>query len=109
MVNLIIAVGLSVEFCVHIIICFMNQKGTREQRAQQALSLMGSSVLVGIVMTKLLGVIVLAFASSTLFRLYYFRMYLSIIILGTFHGLFFMPIVLSYVGPKSSRSTDGQH
>lgn len=29
-VNLIIAVGLSVEFCVHIIICFMNQKGTRE-------------------------------------------------------------------------------
>lgn len=108
-VNLIIAVGLSVEFCVHIIIAFMNNVGPREERAKKALGVMGSSVLVGIVVTKLLGVVVLAFASSTLFRIYYFRMYLSIIILGTFHGLFFIPVVLSYVGPKSSRGTSGQH
>ena len=49
---------------------------------------MGSSVIVGIASTKLLGILVLAFAPSTLFKLYYFRMYLFIIILGVFNGLY---------------------
>jgi Niemann-Pick C1 protein len=60
---------------------------------------MGSSVLVGIASTKFIGVIVLAFAPSTLFKLYYFRMYLFIILLGLFNGLMFLPLVLRWVGP----------
>jgi hypothetical protein len=60
---------------------------------------MGSSVLVGITFTKFIGVVVLAFASSTLFKLYYFRMYLFIIILGAFNGLMVLPVLLSLVGP----------
>jgi len=60
---------------------------------------MGSSVVVGIASTKFLGVCVLAFAPSTLFRLYYFRMYLFIILLGVFNGLFFLPVLLSICGP----------
>ena len=60
---------------------------------------MGSSVVVGIASTKPLGILVLAFAPSSLFKLYYFRMYLFIIILGVFNGLAFLPIVLSLVGP----------
>eukprot|EP00743_Colponemidia_sp_Colp-15_P001911 GILK01002081.1.p1 GENE.GILK01002081.1~~GILK01002081.1.p1 ORF type:complete len:1013 (+),score=204.17 GILK01002081.1:56-3040(+) len=98
-VNLVMAVGLSVEFCVHIAISFLKTDGTREHRAKQALSSMGSSVLVGIATTKLLGVIVLAFAPSTLFQLYYFRMYVCIIVSGLFHGLAVLPIVLSLIGP----------
>lgn len=62
---------------------------------------MGSSVIVGIASTKLIGVIVLAFAPSTLFRLYYFRMYIFIIIIGVFNGLMFLPILLSLVGPPA--------
>jgi Niemann-Pick C1 protein len=46
---------------------------------------MGTSVFVGIVSTKLIGVIVLGFAASTLFRLYYFRMYILMVILGAFN------------------------
>jgi Niemann-Pick C1 protein len=61
---------------------------------------MGSSVLIGIVCTKFIGVLVLAFATSTVFRLYYFRMYMGIIALGFFHGLMFLPVLLSIVGPK---------
>ncbi len=34
-VNLIIAVGLSVEFCVHVMLCFMNSEGEREERAKK--------------------------------------------------------------------------
>ena len=62
---------------------------------------MGSSVLVGITFTKFIGVIVLAFASSTLFKLYYFRMYLFIIILGAFNGLMVLPVLLSLIGPQA--------
>ena len=60
---------------------------------------MGSSVVVGIASTKFIGVMVLAFAPSTLFRLYYFRMYLFIILLGVFNGIFFMPNLLALIGP----------
>ena len=67
----------------------------------KAMNNMGSSVVVGIASTKLLGVMVLAFAPSTLFRLYYFRMYLFIIILGVWNGLFFLPVFLSFVGPAT--------
>ena len=62
---------------------------------------MGSSVVVGIASTKFLGVCVLAFAPSTLFKLYYFRMYLFIIVLGVFNGLFFLPVLLSLIGPDT--------
>lgn len=62
---------------------------------------MGSNVIVGIACTKLLGVLVLGFASSELFRLYYFRMYMCIIVLGVFIGLMFLPVLLMYFGPLS--------
>jgi len=65
---------------------------------------MGSSVLTGIATTKFIGVIVLAFAPSTLFRLYYFRMYLFIIIFGAFNGLMFLPTILSVIGPEEDKS-----
>lgn len=67
----------------------------------KAMNNMGSSVVVGIASTKLLGILVLAFAPSTLFQLYYFRMYLFIIILGVFNGLCFLPVMLSWIGPPT--------
>lgn len=64
---------------------------------------MGSSVLVGITLTKFIGVIVLAFAKSQLFRLYYFRMFLFIIIFGAFNGMMLLPILLSLIGPATDK------
>ena len=98
-VNLITALGLAVEFCNHVGMNFMRQTGSKEARARKALSEMGSSVLVGIALTKFIGVFIMAFAPSTIFRLYYFRMYLFIIFLGLFNGLMFLPVLLKYIGP----------
>lgn len=100
-VNLVTSLGFGVEFCNHIGMNFMRQTGTKEERAKKALAEMGSSVLVGIASTKFIGVIVLAFAPSTIFKLYYFRMYLFIILLGLFNGLMFLPLVLRWIGPEA--------
>ena len=98
-VNIVMALGFSVEFWVHIAIAFNRFVGGKRERAKRAIFHMGSSVLVGIGSTKFIGVMVLAFAPSTLFRLYYFRMYLFIILLGLFNGLMFIPLLLSRIGP----------
>lgn len=100
-VNLVMCCGLAVEFCVHITTSFLKQTGNREQRARKALIDMGSTVMTGIVSTKFIGVVVLGLAPSEIFRLYFFRMYMGIIVLGFFHGLALQPILLSYIGPKS--------
>ena len=55
-VNLVVAIGISVEFCAHITHAFMNRTGTRDDRVFFALTDMGSSLLSGITFTKFIGV-----------------------------------------------------
>jgi len=64
---------------------------------------MGSNILVGIILTKFIGVLILNFASSILFRLYYFRMYMSIVIIGFYYSIFFIPCVQKWVGFKNKK------
>ena len=55
-------------------------------------------VVGGIAMTKLLAVFALVFASPLIFDVYYFRMYMSLLLWATLHGLVLLPVLLSYIG-----------
>ncbi|KAI0129523.1 sterol-sensing domain of SREBP cleavage-activation-domain-containing protein [Xylariales sp. AK1849] len=109
LVNLIICVGIAVEFCAHIARAFMFPSGSvmeraknrfrgRDARAWTALVNVGGSVFSGITITKLLGVIVLAFTRSKIFEIYYFRVWLALVVFAATHALIFLPVLLSLVG-----------
>lgn len=64
LVNLVVSVGIGVEFVSHIVRSYINFGGNHFERASKSLSLTGSSVLSGITLTKFAGIVVLAFANS---------------------------------------------
>lgn len=109
LVNLVICVGIGVEFCAHIARAFMFPSRSimdtvptrfrgKDARAWTALVNVGGSVFSGITVTKLLGVCVLAFTRSKIFEIYYFRVWLALIIFAATHALIFLPVALSYFG-----------
>jgi Niemann-Pick C1 protein len=111
LVNLIICVGISVEFCAHIARAFTfpsrsvmesnnNAFRGRDARAWTAMVNVGGSVFSGITITKLLGVCVLAFTRSKIFEIYYFRIWLALVVFAALHALIFLPVALSICGGK---------
>ncbi|PGH27716.1 hypothetical protein AJ80_00503 [Polytolypa hystricis UAMH7299] len=109
LVNLIICVGIAVEFCAHVARAFMfpsiplmeKARGKfrgKTARAWTALVNVGGSVFSGITVTKLLGVCVLAFTRSKIFEIYYFRVWLALVIFAASHALVFLPVALSIFG-----------
>lgn len=65
----VMAVGIAVEFCSHLVHSFSVSPGTnRISRVSSSLTRMGSSVLSGITLTKFGGIIVLGTAKSQIFQ-----------------------------------------
>uniref|UniRef100_A0A3Q2QIV7 NPC1 like intracellular cholesterol transporter 1 n=1 Tax=Fundulus heteroclitus TaxID=8078 RepID=A0A3Q2QIV7_FUNHE len=99
LINLVTAVGISVEFVSHMTRSFaLSTKNTRVERAKEATANMGSAVFAGVAMTNLPGILVLAFAKAQLIQIFFFRLNLVITLLGMAHGLVFLPVLLSYFG-----------
>ena len=130
LVNLIISVGISVEFCAHVARAFMfpsrrilesrhqkfslgitgdgrrgrskNSNNDGNARAWTALVNVGGSVFSGITITKLLGVCVLAFTRSKIFEVYYFRIWLALVVFAAAHALIWLPVALSLMGGEGA-------
>uniref|UniRef100_A0A3Q3Q0R7 SSD domain-containing protein n=1 Tax=Monopterus albus TaxID=43700 RepID=A0A3Q3Q0R7_MONAL len=99
LINLVTAVGISVEFVSHMTRSFaLSTKLTHVERAMEATAKMGSAVFAGVAMTNLPGILVLALAKAQLIQIFFFRLNLVITLLGMAHGLIFLPVLLSYFG-----------
>ncbi|XP_072289389.1 NPC1-like intracellular cholesterol transporter 1 [Eucyclogobius newberryi] len=105
LINLVTAVGISVEFVSHMTRSFaLSTKLTHVERAKEATANMGSAVFAGVAMTNLPGILVLAFAKAQLIQIFFFRLNLVITLLGMAHGLVFLPVLLSYFGPSLNKA-----
>ncbi|KAL0979152.1 hypothetical protein UPYG_G00181390 [Umbra pygmaea] len=105
LINLVTAVGISVEFVSHMTRSFaLSIRPTHIERAKEATANMGSAVFAGVAMTNLPGIVVLAFAKAQLIQIFFFRLNLVITLLGMAHGLIFLPVLLSYFGPGVNKA-----
>merc|ERR1711997_1125494 len=119
--NIIIAIGLTMEFTAHVGRAFVltsaprsksaDSDSTQDSEAQirmkATLREMFTPVSLG-AFTTLLGVIPISFARFPYFRQYYFLLYLIIVALGWLNGVIFQPIILSWL-PPTPFLTDTHH
>jgi Niemann-Pick C1 protein len=104
-INLVLAVGLSVDYSAHIGHTFMVKGGrSTDRRALEALADMGAAVLAG-GMSTFLAVVVLLFSKSYVFFVLS-RQFCLTVVLGLAHGLFLLPVLLSLFGPKPFSSAE---
>jgi Niemann-Pick C1 protein len=102
-VSIVMAIGLLVDYVMHVTLRFQEScKTTRNEKARDVLESTGASVLLGGVST-FLGILPLVFASSDILMVFVIS-FVSVVLLGLLHGLMFMPIVLSIIGPLGNKS-----
>ncbi|XP_066915990.1 patched domain-containing protein 3-like isoform X1 [Clytia hemisphaerica] len=104
-IQLILAIGLSVDYSAHIGHGFMAaREGNRVQRAAHALEEIGPAVVHGGFST-FLAFVCLGASQSYVFSTF-FKLFFLVVVFGMFHGVVYLPIVLSLVGPEPYASSE---
>jgi predicted RND superfamily exporter protein len=104
-INLIVAVGLAVDYSVHICHSAMIASGSKQERAQKALRHIGGSVTNG-ALTTFLAILPMALSQSYIFSTF-FRMLSLLVGFGWFFGVFLLPVLLSWFVPPSFSEVHG--
>jgi predicted RND superfamily exporter protein len=97
-IQLVVAVGLAVDYSAHVAHGFMTKDGTRAERVKATLGDVGSAVLNGGVST-FLAVMLLAVSKSYVFRVLFMSLFLTVV-LGLAHGMIVLPAFLCLIGPQ---------
>ena len=98
---LIMCVGFSVDFSAHISYSYMSAKvDTPDERVRDCLYSLGFPIVQGAVST-ILGTVPLLLAPASYVYHTFFKTAFLVIFIGTAHGLFLLPVLLSLFGPGS--------
>ena len=98
-VNIVLAIGLCVDYAVHIAHAFIRSEGTRQQRSCRAVTYIGGAVTNG-GLTTFLALFFCSFSSAHVFQTF-FKVFCLTVVFGLFHGLVLLPSVLSVIGPSA--------
>ncbi|XP_076048649.1 patched domain-containing protein 3-like [Oratosquilla oratoria] len=106
-INLVLCIGLCVDYSAHVALHFLKVDGTREERVMKTLAEIGTAVLNGSFSTFLAFIFLIGSDSHVFIS--FFKIFMGVSLFGTFHGLVFLPVVLSLVGspPYSNHCQPG--
>jgi len=96
------SIGLMVDYLVHVLMRYYECEGSRRERVKQTLETMGASIFVG-GLSSLTGVFLLIFSTSEILNMVFIAVF-GLVILGILHGLVFLPVILSLIGPESPKA-----
>ncbi|XP_068677208.1 uncharacterized protein [Montipora foliosa] len=97
-VTLILSVGVGVEFTVHMCMAFLYTPGNRNERMLSSVKHVFAPIVDGAIST-FLGVVMLAGSPFQFIVRYFFNLLVALILIGSFNGLLFLPVLLSIAGP----------
>ena len=95
-----ISIGLCVDYSAHIAHGFTIEEGSNNERMKKTLTKVGPAVFNG-GMSTFLSFVLLANSKSIIF-LTFFKIFFLVVLFGLFHGLLFLPVLLSLISSKSS-------
>ncbi|XP_013794597.1 patched domain-containing protein 3-like [Limulus polyphemus] len=105
MINLIMCIGFSVDYSAHISYAYISSdKKNANDRMRCALHSLGMPILQGSLST-ILGIVSLAFAPSYIF-LTFFKTVFLVILFAALHGIFLLPVLLSFTDYCCSKKKD---
>ena len=103
MIIVIMGIGFCIDFSAHIVHAFIadSGKGDRNTRALNACMHVGIPIFSSAFST-FIGVSLLVFCESYIFKAF-FKTICSLMVLGVLNALFFLPVLLSFIGPDWPR------
>jgi len=101
-INIVLAVGLCVDYSVHIGHSYLVSKGDRLEKTTSALLSIGPAVLNG-GLTTFLALALCSLSTGHVF-LTFFKVFTLTVVFGLYHGLVVFPVILATFGPQSEQA-----
>ncbi|CAH0726981.1 unnamed protein product, partial [Brenthis ino] len=95
-INLIVSIGIAVEFCSHMAYAYATSTRPPSEKVMDAIEKVGATIITGITFTNI-PIVVLAFSYTEIIEVFFFRMLISLVVLGFLHGMIFFPVLLSFL------------